>query len=57
MEKLLNVPLDEKTRKLLDMRADENGRASSREAAKIIKDAVRPTPGRADESGRSKGNG
>lgn len=40
MEKLLNVPLDEKTRKLLDMRADENGRASSREAAKIIKDTV-----------------
>jgi len=40
MEKVLNVPLDEKTRKLLDKRADENGRASNREAAKIIKDTV-----------------
>lgn len=39
-EKLLNVPLDERTRKALDMRANENGRASSREAASIIKQAV-----------------
>ena len=39
-EKILNVPLDPRTRKALDARADENGRASSREAASIIKDAV-----------------
>jgi len=39
-EKVLNVPLDEKTRKALDARADENGRAASREAVSIIKDAV-----------------
>ncbi len=46
-EKMLNVPLDDQTRKALDMRADENGRAASREAASIIKDAV----------GTGKGNG
>lgn len=39
-EKVLNVPLDVQTRKALDARADENGRAASREAASIIKDAV-----------------
>jgi len=39
-EKMLNVPLDDQTRKALDARADENGRAASREAAKIIKDTV-----------------
>lgn len=39
-EKVLNVPLDPRTRKALDARADENGRAASREAASIIKDAV-----------------
>jgi plasmid stability protein len=40
-EKMLNVPLDEEVRKKLDERADENGRASSREAAAIITDALR----------------
>lgn len=39
-EKLLNVPLDGRTREALNKRADENGRAASREAAAIIKDAV-----------------
>lgn len=39
-EKILNVPLDEDIRKKLDERADENGRASSREAAAIIAKAV-----------------
>ena len=40
MEKFLNVPLDAQTRKALDARADQNGRAASREAAKIIRDTV-----------------
>ncbi|MBO7686931.1 MAG: TraY domain-containing protein [Kiritimatiellae bacterium] len=40
-EKMLNVPLDDETRKALDARADENGRAASREAAQIIKDTVK----------------
>ena len=57
MEKIINVPIDEDTKAALEKRADENGRAASREAAAIIKDAVRPTPGIADESGRGKGNG
>lgn len=57
MEKVINVPIDEDTKAALEKRADENGRATSREAAAIIKDAVRPTPGIADESGRGKGNG
>ena len=39
-EKVLNVPLDDRTRKALDARADQNGRAASREAASIIKSAV-----------------
>lgn len=39
-EKVLNVPLKPKVRKLLDARADDNGRASSREAACIIERAV-----------------
>ena len=40
-EKILNVPLDNKTRKALDARADKNGRAASREAAQIIKETVK----------------
>jgi hypothetical protein len=40
-EKVLNVPLDDETRKWLDKSADANGRAASREAAQIIKDAKR----------------
>jgi len=40
-EKTLNVKLDAATRKKLDERADENGRAACREAAAIIKKAVR----------------
>ena len=39
-EKVLNVPLKPEVRKLLDARADDNGRASSREAACIIERAV-----------------
>ena len=42
-EKILNVPLDEDIRKKLDERADENGRATSREAAAIITNALRKT--------------
>lgn len=45
MEKVINVPLDDKTRKLLDEKAKRNGRASSREAAQIIKDDVRKDAG------------
>jgi len=40
-EKTLNVKLDEKTRQKLDARAEDNGRAACREAAAIIKKAVR----------------
>ena len=39
-EKMLNVPLKPDVRKRLDERADENGRAASREAASIIERAV-----------------
>ena len=39
-EKVLNVPLKPEVRKLLDARADDNGRATSREAACIIERAV-----------------
>ena len=45
MEKIINVPLDDKTRALLDKKAKSNGRASSREAAQIIKDDVRKDAG------------
>ena len=41
-EKVLNVPLKPEVRKLLDARADDNGRAASREAASIIESAVKP---------------
>jgi len=40
-EKELHVKLDAETRKRLDKRADKNGRATCREAAEIIKKAVR----------------
>ena len=40
MEKIINVPIDEDTKAALEKRADENGRATSREAASIIKSAV-----------------
>jgi hypothetical protein len=40
-EKVLNVPLDDETREWLDKSAAANGRAASREAAQIIKDAKR----------------
>ena len=45
MEKIINVPLDDETRALLDKKAKSNGRASSREAAQIIKDDVRKDAG------------
>ena len=35
-EKMLNVPLTPRIRKLLDECAEDNGRAASREAANII---------------------
>lgn len=35
-EKILNVPLTPRIRKLLDECAEENGRAANREAANII---------------------
>lgn len=40
-EKTLNVKLDASTRQKLDERADENGRAACREAAAIIKKALK----------------
>lgn len=40
MEKIINVPLDEETKAALERRADENGRATRKEAAAIIKEAV-----------------
>ncbi len=43
-EKLLNVPLDPKTRAALEARARVNGRALKREAAHIIKEAVGTAP-------------
>ena len=41
MEKFINVPLDDETRKWLDEKAEKRGRASRRQAAEIIKDAMR----------------
>lgn len=41
MDKFLNIPLDEETRKWLDKEAKKNGRAARRQAAEIIKDAMR----------------
>ena len=41
MEKIINVPLDDETKTALEKRADENGRATNREAAAIIKEAVK----------------
>lgn len=41
MDKFLNIPLDEETRKWLDKEAKKNGRAVRRQAAEIIKDAMR----------------
>lgn len=41
VERVLNVKLDEKTRKELFARAIKNGRAACREAAAIIKDRLR----------------
>lgn len=40
-EKIVNVPLKQDTKEWLEERADNNGRATSREAAKIIEDAHR----------------
>lgn len=41
MDKIINVPLDEETKAALERRADENGRATNREAAAIIKQTVK----------------
>ena len=41
MDKIINVPLDDETKAALERRADENGRATRKEAAAIIKDAVK----------------
>ena len=41
MDKIINVPLDDETKAALEKRADENGRATNREAAAIIKEAVK----------------
>ena len=38
-EKIINVPLKQDTKDWLEARADENGRATGREAAKIIEAA------------------
>ena len=43
-EKLLNVPLDPRTRAALEERARVNGRALKREAAQIVKEAVGTAP-------------
>lgn len=43
-EKLINVPLDDETKAALERRAEANGRATKREAAQIIKDAVGTAP-------------
>ena len=41
MDKIINVPLDDETKAALERRADENGRATRKEAAAIIKEAVK----------------
>ena len=41
MEKIINVPIDEDTKAALEKRADENGRATSREAAAIIRKTLK----------------
>ena len=41
MDKIINVPLDDETKAALERRADDNGRATNREAAAIIKEAVK----------------
>ena len=41
MEKMLNVPLKPQVRKQLDEQAKANGRAASREAARIIEDGLK----------------
>lgn len=46
MESILNVPLEDETKKQLKEQAKENGRSMNREAAKLIKDGLRR-----DESG------
>lgn len=40
-EQIINVPLKIKIKALLERRADENGRATNREAAEIIKNALK----------------
>ena len=41
MEKIINVPIDDDTKAALKKRADENGRATSREAAAIIRKTLK----------------
>lgn len=49
MEKFLNIPLDDETRKWLKKDAKKNGRAARRHAAEIIKEAKRRATRAADE--------
>ena len=37
MDKIINVPLDDETKAALERRADENGRATRKEAVKTEK--------------------
>ena len=39
-EQMVNVPLDPEVKKLLEQQADEDGRATARQAALYIKDEV-----------------
>lgn len=41
MDKIINVPLDDETKAALEKRAKENDRKTRREAAAIIKEAVK----------------
>ena len=51
MDKIINVPLVDETKAALERRVDENGRATRKEAAAIIKDAVKTAPKPAQEGG------
>ena len=39
-EQMLNVPLKPEVKKLLEQQADEDGRATGRQAARYVEDAV-----------------
>ena len=40
MEKIINVPIDEDTKAALEQQADEDGRATARQAARYVKEEV-----------------